>query len=110
VLSDSLFDPKTGALRPTAASKLNPIAGVLQGQPSVEFVIEGYLDDRGQPDAILQASQQRAQAVADFLVGNGLNAQRFKVTGYGSANPVASNKTLRGRAANRRVELVFLRP
>lgn len=110
VLADGLFDPKSGALRSTAAAKLNPIAGVLQGQPTVEFVIEGYMDDRGQPDAILQTSQVRAQAVADYFTGLGLSGDRFKVTGYGSASPVASNKTLKGRAANRRVELVFLRP
>jgi outer membrane protein OmpA-like peptidoglycan-associated protein len=110
VLPDSLFDPRTGSLRQTAAAKLNPIAGVLLGQPGVEFVIEGYLDDRGQPDAVLQASQLRAQAVGDFLSAAGVASDRFKVTGYGSANPVASNKTLKGRTANRRVELVFLKP
>lgn len=109
VLPDSLFDT-TGKLKSTAAAKLNPIAGVLQGQPGVEFVIEGYMDDRGQPDAVLQTSQLRAQAVGDYLAGLGLNADRFKVTGYGSASPVASNKTLKGRTANRRVELIFLKP
>jgi outer membrane protein OmpA-like peptidoglycan-associated protein len=110
VLSDSLFDPKTGALRPTAAAKLNPIAGVLLGQPNVPFLVEGYMDDRGAPDALLATSQQRAQAVADFFAQAGLATERFTVTGYGSANPVAPNKTIKGRTANRRVELVFLRP
>ena len=110
VLPDSLFDPKTGALRSTAAAKLSPIAGVVYGHPDVEFVIEGYMDDRGNPDAILQSSQLRAQAVADFLASSGVASDRFKVTGYGSANPVSSNKTLKGRVSNRRVELVFLRP
>jgi outer membrane protein OmpA-like peptidoglycan-associated protein len=109
VLPDSLFDPKTGALRQTAAAKLNPIAGVLMGQPGVEFVIEGYMDDKG-PGDVLQISQLRAQAVGDFLSGAGVSAERFKVTGYGSANPLAPNKTLKGRVANRRVELVFLKP
>lgn len=110
ILSDALFDPKTGALRTTAASKLAPIAGVLQGQPEVQFVIEGYMDDRGQPDSLLQLSQVRAQAVADFLSSSNVNPGRYTVTGYGSANPVAPNKTLKGRTANRRVELVFIRP
>jgi outer membrane protein OmpA-like peptidoglycan-associated protein len=109
VLPDSLFDPKTGGLKPTAAAKLNPIAGVLMGQPGVEFVIEGYMDDRG-PGDVLQLSQLRAQSVGDFLSGAGVSADRFKVTGYGSANPVSPNKTLKGRVANRRVELVFLKP
>jgi outer membrane protein OmpA-like peptidoglycan-associated protein len=109
VLPDSLFNAN-GSLKATASSKLNPIAGVLLGQPGVSFMIEGYLDDRGQPDAILQSSQVRAQAIADFLVAAGISSDRFKVTGYGSANPLASNKTLKGRTANRRVELVFIRP
>ena len=109
VLPDSLFNAN-GSLKATAAAKLNPIAGVLLGQPSAEFMIEGYLDDRGQPDAILQTSQLRAQAIAEFLAAAGISSDRFKVTGYGSANPLASNKTLKGRTANRRVELVFIRP
>jgi outer membrane protein OmpA-like peptidoglycan-associated protein len=109
ILPDNLFT-KDGSLSPGAAAKLNPIAGVLLGQPGVEFMIEGYLDDRGAPDALLQASQQRAQEIANFLANSGVSSDRFKVTGYGSANPVASNKTLKGRVANRRVELVFLKP
>ncbi len=109
VLPDSLFDT-AGRLKPSAAAKLNPIAGVLMGQPAIEFVIEGYLDDRGSADGILQMSQIRAQSVADFLAAAGVDPNRFKVTGYGSANPVAPNKTLKGRVTNRRVELVFLKP
>jgi outer membrane protein OmpA-like peptidoglycan-associated protein len=110
VLPDGLFDPKTGALRTTAAAKLNPIAGVLLGQPGVPFLVEGYMDDRGVADVLLQTSQVRAQAVADFFAGAGISSDRFSVTGYGSANPLAPNKTLKGRTANRRVELVFLKP
>lgn len=109
VIPDNLFN-KDGSLKPTAAAKLNPIAGVLLGQPAVEFMIEGYMDDRGQAESILQESQLRAQAIADFLAGAGVASDRFKVTGYGSANPLASNRTLKGRAANRRVELVFIKP
>ena len=109
VLSDTLFDAN-GRLKASSAAKLNPIAGVLMGQPAVEFMIEGYLDDRGSPDGILQMSQVRAQSVGDFLANAGVDANRFKVTGYGSANPVSPNKTLKGRSTNRRVELVFLKP
>lgn len=110
ILPDSLFDAKTGTLKKAAAAKLNPIVGVLLGQPNVEFVIEGYMDDRGGADTTLQMSQLRAQAIADYLTTSGVPSNRFTVTGYGSANPVASNKSLRGRVANRRVELVFLKP
>lgn len=109
VLPDAMFDARTGTLKATAATKLNPIAGVLLGHPAVPFLVEGYMDDRGQPDAILQASQNRAQAVSTFLAGAGVGQDRFSVTGYGSASPVASNKSPAGRVSNRRVELVFLK-
>lgn len=109
ILPDSMFDARTGALKPSAAARLNPIVGVLIGHPTVPFVVEGYMDDRGKPDAILQSSTNRAQAVSTFLVNAGVAQDRFTMSGYGSASPVASNKTLAGRTANRRVELVFLR-
>ena len=109
VLPDSMFDPRTGALKATAAAKLNPIAGVLLGHPSVPFLVEGYMDDRGKPEALLATSTNRAQAVSTFLANAGVAQDRFSMTGYGSASPVASNKSVAGRGANRRVELVFLR-
>jgi outer membrane protein OmpA-like peptidoglycan-associated protein len=110
VLPDSLFITQKGDLKPAASSKLNPIAGVLLGQPLVEFLVEGYVDDRMTPEAANMLSDARARAVGDFLSAAGVSPNRFRATGYGTANPVASNKTLKGRVANRRVELVFLKP
>lgn len=110
ILPDALFVTAKSDLKQNAAVKLNPIIGVLLGHPSIQFLIEGYTDDRGQMDALLQLSQLRAQSIADFFATGGIAPARFKVTGYGSANPITSNKNLSGRTANRRVELVFIKP
>lgn len=109
ILPDSMFDARTGALKATAAAKLNPIAGVLLGHPAVPFLVEGYMDDRGNADVLLQNSTNRAQSVSTFLINAGVAQDRFSMTGYGSASPIASNKSVAGRGTNRRVELVFLR-
>jgi outer membrane protein OmpA-like peptidoglycan-associated protein len=110
VLPDTLFVAQKSTLGPKAPPKLNPIAAVILSQPSVQFVIESYADDKSGPDGGMQLSQERGQAIGDFLTSMGIDASRYSVTGYGPANPVAPNKTLRGRASNRRVELVFLKP
>jgi outer membrane protein OmpA-like peptidoglycan-associated protein len=110
ILPDTMFEPSKSTLKPTASAKLNPIAAVLLAHPSVEFLVEGYTDDRGAADVNMQLSEERGRAVGDFLTSAGVAAERFKVTGYGPANPVASNKTLKGRAANRRVEIIILKP
>ena len=55
----------------------------------------------------LQLSKERAQAVADTLIDLGIDAKRLQVVGYGDAFPIAENATERGRAQNRRVEIVF---
>lgn len=110
VLPDSYFDQLKATLRPTASAKLNPIAAVLLAHPHVEFVIEGYTDDKLAPEVGLQLSEDRSRTVGEFLTAAGVQSNRFRVTGYGSANPIASNKTLKGRATNRRVEIIFLRP
>jgi outer membrane protein OmpA-like peptidoglycan-associated protein len=110
VLPDTLFLAQKSTLGPKAPPKLNPIAAVILSQPSVQFVIESYADDKSGPDGGMQLSQERGQAVGDFLSSAGVDSSRYSVTGYGPANPIAPNKTLKGRASNRRVELVFLKP
>ena len=70
-------------------------------------MVQGYTDSTG-GDAINQKlSTERAKAVYDYLLGSGLKTLSIKYVGYGSANPVASNATAEGRAANRRVVLAI---
>jgi outer membrane protein OmpA-like peptidoglycan-associated protein len=53
----------------------------------------------------MDLSQRRAESVAEYLTGQGLNPERFEVKGYGESQPVASNASARGKQQNRRVEI-----
>ncbi|MHB1588630.1 MAG: OmpA family protein, partial [Metallibacterium scheffleri] len=67
----------------------------------------GYTDDTGSAAANLVLSRQRAQAVAQTLVAQGVRAARIQVEGKGEADPIASNATPEGRARNRRVVVIL---
>ncbi|NVL55815.1 OmpA family protein, partial [Pseudomonas syringae pv. actinidiae] len=67
----------------------------------------GYTDSTGDREENLTLSKDRAQAVADVLTDLGVDEKRIQVEGYGQQFPVDANASERGRAQNRRVEIVF---
>ena len=74
--------------------------------PTVNIEVVGHTDADGE-DAFNQAlSEQRAQAVIDYLVRAGLPPSRFTAVGHGSTQPVAGNDTDEGKAQNRRIEFL----
>ena len=68
------------------------------------IVIAGHTDSTGDEGWNQRLSRARAQAVADYLAGNGIRAERLVVEGRGSAEPIADNSTRYGRRLNRRIE------
>ena len=84
---------------------LDAVADVLARFDFTELEISGHTDSRGKEKYNLKLSEQRAQAVAEYLRGSGISNSRITTIGRGEAQPVASNKTEEGRAQNRRVEL-----
>jgi outer membrane protein OmpA-like peptidoglycan-associated protein len=68
--------------------------------------VEGYTDNVGSEQYNLTLSQQRGDAVRDYLISQGVSAGNITATGYGLTNPIADNATAAGRAQNRRVQLV----
>lgn len=87
---------------------LNLALAVMQLNPQVVMVVEGHTDDEG-PDDVNQAlSEQRAQAVAGYLVAAGVDVNRVETVGFGETTPIASNETPEGRAVNRRIEVRLL--
>ena len=76
-------------------------------RPSVTMTVEGHTDDVGPDDLNLQLSQERAEAVVDWLVSRGIDADRFTAVGKGETEPIASNLTPDGQQLNRRIQ-VFL--
>ena len=75
----------------------------MKNNPDVKIKIEGHADNM-EKDAD-NLSQQRAEAVKDYLVNHGVVAEKIKVEGSGSTKPIGDNNTSAGRTKNRRVEI-----
>src|SRR5580704_392335 len=105
-MSDVLFDFNKYTLKPEAREKLAKVSGILLAYPNLKVQVEGYTDNVGTEQYNQTLSQQRGNAVLDYLVSQGVGAGNITATGYGMSNPIADNATAAGRAQNRRVQLV----
>jgi len=101
-----LFESGKSMLLPTAQSKLTEVASVLKEQPDKNLLIEGHTDSRGSDETNQKLSKARAESVAQYLISQGVPAQRVTTAGLASNQPIADNETAEGRANNRRVEIV----
>jgi outer membrane protein OmpA-like peptidoglycan-associated protein len=104
-----LFDAGKTTLKAGAKKTLDRIAEQLKSDPAIKVVVEGHTDNTGKSDKNMALSEKRAQAVRDYLVSKGVPEDRITASGKGASEPVATNKTVAGRQANRRVELVITR-
>jgi outer membrane protein OmpA-like peptidoglycan-associated protein len=102
-----LFVTAKAELLPIAKDRLNQVAKSLKELDDDKLVsIEGFTDSRGADDTNMKLSQDRANAVKDYLVSQGVKPEKVRAIGRGEGSPVASNDTPEGRANNRRVEIV----
>ena len=106
-MADVLFAFGKYDLKPEAREALAKLSGIVLGHPGLKLAIDGYTDSVGS-DAINQTlSEKRAEGVQAYLVAQGIDAGSVTATGFGKANPVASNDTAAGRQQNRRVEIII---
>ena len=84
---------------------LNEVAKIMAADESLKLSIDGHTDNTGKADKNQVLSQNRADAVLNYLKSKGVDASRMTATGHGQDEPVADNKTAAGRAKNRRVEM-----
>ncbi|UYW01592.1 OmpA family protein [Flavobacterium agricola] len=98
------FEFNKSTLTAKAKQNLDKLTEVFKEYPDTDITIYGYTDNKGSDEVNLRISKQRATAVKDYLVAQGLKASRFAVEGLGKADPIATNDTDAGRALNRRVE------
>jgi outer membrane protein OmpA-like peptidoglycan-associated protein len=105
-MSDVLFDTGKYTLRPQAREKLSQLSGIVLAHPSLKLEVEGHTDSVGSDAYNMTLSQNRANAVRDFLTQKGVNSSSISSHGFGKGQPVASNDTSSGRQQNRRVELI----
>ena len=104
ILQGVTFHTGSARLTEMSSSVLDAVANKLVNSP-VDVEIAGYASNTGDPDFNLKLSQQRADAVRDYLIRQGADGSRITAKGYGIADPVASNDTADGRRRNQRVEL-----
>jgi len=89
---------------------LNRLHNGLEIYPERQIVVEGHTDNQGEPDVNQRLSLKRAETVRDFLIAAGMDGGRLKALGYGEVRPVASNDYDRGRAMNRRIDIIIKAP
>jgi outer membrane protein OmpA-like peptidoglycan-associated protein len=106
--AEMLFVRTSAALAPGRDALLEPIASLAKKYPNFQIMVVGHSDNRGRTGEQLAMSQARAQSVFTGLVSRGVDAKRMIVSGQGAGEPVADNRTATGRAANSRVEIIFL--
>ncbi len=105
-MSDVLFDTGKYSLKPGAREKLAKVAGILIAYPGLIIEVGGYTDNVGADEMNQKLSENRAGAVRDYLVQQGVTTNSVSAKGFGNTLPVASNENSSGRQENRRVELV----
>ena len=101
-----LFNTASSVIREISIQPLKKVAALLAERREVKLMIIGYTDNLGMPENNQRVSTERAAAVKEFLVSQGVDPARLDSRGLGSQNPIASNDTQMGRQANRRIEFI----
>lgn len=104
---DVLFATDSSAVRPDLQRDLYTLAGSLNRYPDTTVEVVGHTDNTGDASYNQRLSQQRADSVAQVLIGAGVPRSRLVAYGRGEDQPIASNLTVEGRAQNRRVEFII---
>ncbi len=97
------FDTNSAKISNAYDSRISKFAEVLKSNPKLNATIKAYTDSTGSKKYNKKLSEKRAMSAVKALKALNVDASRLKAIGYGEENPVATNKTKEGRAANRRV-------
>lgn len=100
------FDFAKSTIRSTSYPSLNRVSDLLKTK-DFSLKLAGHTDNVGSDAANMKLSKDRAESVKSYLVSQGVNPSRVEATGYGESQPIASNKTAKGRQQNRRVEFTL---
>jgi outer membrane protein OmpA-like peptidoglycan-associated protein len=108
-LKNIYFDFDKTTLKEESFVELNKVVDFLNQNPHISIEISGHTDSKGSDEYNLNLSQGRSQSVVDYLIGQGIAANRLQAHGYGETKPIDTNDTEEGRANNRRVEFTVLK-
>jgi outer membrane protein OmpA-like peptidoglycan-associated protein len=111
ILRNIFFDYNRSSLRSRSRHELRKLFEFMDENPSVNIEVSGHTDSKGDDDYNMRLSRERAQAVVDYLVRNGISSKRLSAVGYGETRPIARNENADGsdnavgRQLNRRIEI-----
>ena len=108
-LENVLFDRGNASMLPGSYETLDEVVTFLQENPAVEIEVSGHTDNQGRADLNLALSRERAAAVKEYLVKQGVDGNRITQQGYGGTRPLVSNAIEEERSKNRRVEFTILK-
>lgn len=103
VLKEVYFDKEKYELQATSYEQLNALVSLLKERAEVAVKIAGHTDNKGNEEVNMTLSIRRAEAVAAYLIKEGVAHHRIKAVGYGEFKPIADNATEEGKQKNRRV-------
>ncbi len=109
VLKGVQFETASARLKDVSVTVLDEAVATLKRYSGMKVEVAGHTDNRGAAAYNRHLSEQRANAVRQYLISKGIVADNLSARGYGSTQPIADNDTGAGRAANRRVELHILK-
>lgn len=104
-----LFNTGKSTFQDVSYSALNSMVDVMKQFPNAKFAIEGHTDSTGSDKINDPLSNDRANAVKEYLISKGISASRLSSQGFGSKRPIDDNKTVAGRANNRRTEIKLIK-
>jgi len=104
-----LFNSGKATFKPETMPVLEAINAILKEYPTSRFSIEGHTDSDGSNALNQTLSENRAAAVKNFLIENGIESSRLRSTGFGETKPIDTNKNAKGKANNRRVEVKLIK-
>lgn len=108
ILKNIFFDTDKFSLKPESKSELTKLVQFLTTNPNVKIEVGGHTDNTGDANKNTLLSENRAKAVKEYLVSNGIKAERVSTKGYAATQPIADNKTPEGRSLNRRTEVKLI--
>ncbi|MGE3561115.1 MAG: OmpA family protein [Nitrospira sp.] len=98
------FPLNSASLLPDGKAILNSVAVILQENPTVAFEVGGHTDNVGLEQANEVLSEQRATTVVEYLISQGIAAERLTPKGYGASRPIVESVANEGHWQNRRIE------
>jgi outer membrane protein OmpA-like peptidoglycan-associated protein len=107
-LEGNTFESGKTTIKDESLPILKNIASILKAYPETKIKIVGHTDNVGNEGKNIKLSGDRAKAVMDWFIENGISAERLSSEGKGSAQPVADNTAKEGRAKNRRTEILII--